>query len=92
MRNLQVDKSVKLTLTADDWQLYEKPGVDDVAKKLNKEIGEVINNGLQKGLKRTVITNQYAKVLRQFSEFGASDSEGFGVVERILDKVMPEEE
>lgn len=69
---------VKLGLTADDWQLYSIPGRDRAAKGLNR----AVERKLAKGEIHTL-----PEVLHPYEKWGATDSEGYDTLFRILDKL-----
>ena len=72
---------VRLFLTADDWQLYEGTGYegrDRVAEVLNCDIAKVIND--TDGQKMDRCSN----VLGQWSHYGAADTEGYDMLDTIL--------
>ena len=66
---------VKLSLTAEDWQLYTMPGSKAAARSMNSRIG--------KALSAADIDGAY-KVLSSFSKYGAYDSEPCWVLEKII--------
>jgi len=67
--------TIKCNLTASDWQLYNIPGRDLAAEQLNRAVEEKLAKG-----ELSSITS----VLTPFSEFGATDSEGYQVLGQIL--------
>jgi hypothetical protein len=67
---------VKLNLTADHWQLYRIDGREDAARRMNREIEELLLQGK---------LNDLHKVLEKYSKFGAADTEGYDTVALILD-------
>lgn len=69
---------IKLSLTARDWQLYDLPGKAAAARSLNKSVAAALNTG---------DVNAAYKALSTQSKFGAADSEGYGVVERLARKM-----
>lgn len=88
MRNVTVTRKVSLSLTAEEWQLYtDKPRVKTVARSINNEIASCINTHPSRSEARFFAR----KVLNEYSEFGANDSEPWGVLEDILMEVYPYE-
>lgn len=75
---------VKLTYTADQWELYDKPGRGNVAIKLNHGMEARIH------LAPTRREFKLGDLLDKHAAFGAADSEGYRMVEYILDKAYPE--
>lgn len=71
-----VKVKAKISLTADDWQLYSNvPGRNLTAKRLNR----AVERKLAKGEIDTV-----HEALYPFSKWGAADSEGFWALSKIL--------
>jgi hypothetical protein len=76
---------VALTLTADDWQLYDLEGRDTVALRLNRLVEESINEAHTmsdaiKGINEALV---------YFRHFGANDSEGVAVARWIMQRAYP---
>jgi hypothetical protein len=67
--------TIKCNLSASDWQLYNIPGRDLAAEQLNRAVEEKLAKG-----ELSSITS----VLEPFSEFGATDTEGYLVLEQVL--------
>lgn len=82
MRNVIVTHrpTVQINMTANDWELYGKDNRDAVASQMNRKIEHIINNAEGREQAWPLI----AKVLREYSDFGASDSEGIWHAEEIL--------
>jgi hypothetical protein len=78
MNGVQIKCKVKLSLTADDWQLYDKPGVKAVARSMNAKIAKALNAG---------DFHAAFAVLREYRDFGASDTEPEVVLNQIMDKM-----
>ena len=69
---------VRVNLTACDWQLYDKPGAEKIAKELN----EAISNNVAKG---RIVTRQAAEaVMNKYDGFGTMDSEPRWVLYDLL--------
>jgi hypothetical protein len=75
---LSMKIKIKLSLTADDWQLYNIPGRNLAARRINRAI--------EKKFAKGEIGSCYS-VLDQYSEWGASDTEGLDTLYRIKDAV-----
>jgi hypothetical protein len=71
---------VALSLTADDWALYDIEGREDVALILNEAVSVALTWS-DKPLARVKI----AKALEEYSKWGANDTEGHATVQRIWD-------
>lgn len=78
---IEIKSTLTLNLSADDWQLYGLEGREEIAQKLNRELEERIN----KAASRSEFS--YGDLLSKYSDYGASDSEGFAMVEYLLSKV-----
>jgi hypothetical protein len=70
---------VKLSLTADQWQLYaDMPGAKAAARKINSEVAKALNKGDIKAAYES---------LRKFRQFGATDTEPCCVLLSIMEKM-----
>jgi len=75
---------IKLTLTADDWQLYsgiEYPWRDSVAKDLNITLQNILNNKHKTDQEKKQDCWNY---LRMYDNYGASDTEGMAMLDTIF--------
>lgn len=82
MRGVEIIKTVQLTLTADQWELYDIPSRNEAAFQLNRAIEEIINDPeipSEKKMRRCI------QILGGFAEYGAADSEGFRMVDDIFE-------
>jgi hypothetical protein len=79
--NIEIRSTVKLNLSADNWQLYGVEGREKAARELNRELEKRINNAATRS------EFKWEGLLTPYSEYGASDSEGYHMVEHILNKV-----
>lgn len=85
MGKLHIFKSVKLDYDADEWDLYtDMDGVEDVAKNLNETFVQSVNSGMS----RDEVESAVYKKMREYKQFGASDSEPGHVLEYLLRKVF----
>jgi hypothetical protein len=86
MKGITVTRNpqIKLTLTADDWQLYDDedhPARVMVALDLNANIQRILNNpSLPDSMKRRACRNY----LRVYDNYGASDTEGRDMLDTIF--------
>jgi hypothetical protein len=78
--HVHISKVVALSLTADDWELYDIEGRDDVALILNEAVSVALTWS-DKPLARVKI----AKALEEYSKWGANDTEGHATVQQIWD-------
>lgn len=89
MSKIQVKRTIDLILelTADDWQLYDIPDRDFVAKKLNRglELAVAVSGT------RSEAETAFAPTMKKYSHWGASDSEGYHMMAHVLDKCYGEE-
>lgn len=70
---------VKLSLTADQWQLYaDMPGAKAAARDINLTVAKALNNGDIEGA---------YKALEDFRQFGATDTEPRNVLQYIIEKM-----
>jgi hypothetical protein len=75
---IELKTQVKLSLTAIQWQLYDTPGAKAAARSMNSRIAKALNVGDDKAA---------FKVLKDYAEFGACDSEPQYVLNYIMDKM-----
>lgn len=76
--------SIKIDLTADDWQLYsdeDYPYRDSVTVSLNRGIEDILNTSFYTQKEKT---SRCYKLLNNYSNYGASDTEGCVVLDDIL--------
>jgi hypothetical protein len=86
MKGITVTRNpqIKLTLTADDWQLFDDedhPARVMVALDLNANIQRILNNP---GLTDTMKMQACWNYLRIYDNYGASDTEGMAVLDTIF--------
>jgi hypothetical protein len=89
MKNVKVEviaRNVQITLSADEWELYENErGCDEAAKALNETLQAEI---ARRGATRTSVLKEMTKAMDLLSRFGASDTEPRCVLYDILDEVF----
>lgn len=73
-------------LTAEDWQLYDLPGRDEAALRLNIALIEAANAHSTAG----AAWEAFAPAMRREAKFGACDSEGWAVAEWAFASVFSE--
>jgi hypothetical protein len=69
-------------VTADDWELYDRPGREEAAARINAAIVDAVNNN-----ERPIAVTLCRAALDAESEFGASDTEGVSTLAWILQQV-----
>ncbi len=75
---------VDARLTPDDWDLYTRePEVERVAENLNKRFSECVNAGMS----REDTFRKMEQEMFFFKAWGASDTEPFYVLGKLLDEV-----
>lgn len=85
MGKLQIRKTVRLDYSADEWDLFtDMDGVEDVAKSLNETFSQCVNIGMS----RDEVESAVYKKMREYKQFGASDSEPERVLYYLLEKVF----
>lgn len=75
-----------VSYSADNWKLFDQPGRDECAVRLNQAFADLVNSGLS----RTEVEAQFESVLNRSenANLGAADSEGYYMMERLLKKVF----
>lgn len=75
----KIEFKVKLNLDARDWRLYSNmKGVKTIARKLNKEIAEALNNGNYEAAE---------EIMLKYSDYGAYDSPPLSVMRGIAQRM-----
>ncbi len=91
---MQITKTISdLNSTAEDWQLYaneDEAGANACAVRLNEKFMELVNAGGD----RTTVERDMGKFMDADaqSKWGAADSEGYHMLEDLLDKVFGKED
>lgn len=75
-----VQARVTIQMTREDWALYDMPGADEVATKLNLVFEQLFLEGR--------VHQDGWKVLAKFSEFGAADTEGYAAMDKLIQQVF----
>lgn len=89
MINLSINRNVTIVadFSADQWCLYTvtvpKKKIDETAKTLNGWLEYYVNSGASRD---TVFEGMY-KIMQEHSKHGASDSEPYHFLERVLDEI-----
>ena len=84
MRNVYIKKTIRIRLTADDWQLYGDEGSvarEMAAYQMNEKIENILNNNPPKDEAVPAI----ADILKEYRSFGAYDTEGMLVAEDVIE-------
>jgi hypothetical protein len=89
MKGLKLTKitKVSLSLTADDWQLYDVFGRDDIARYLNKTLEANVNAGVGISEIKKVMQNAFD----DYPLYGANDSEPKYLLDVLLLKIFSNE-
>jgi hypothetical protein len=69
---------VKINLTADDWQLYDRQGVNAAAAKINRQLENVLLDATGDWYGRCY------DVMQKASHYGATDTEPLVVLDQVL--------
>lgn len=88
MKNVTVETKLTINLTAGQWQLYAgSVGATEAAAYINTGVQQALNDATKPGEAYT----RACDVLRQYSRFGAVDSEPLGVLDRLMGLRFPGE-
>lgn len=85
--------SVTISASPDEWELYAADQPEDeqtrdfVADNLNKSMARIIANA---PTRKQVSMMDIQMLLRGYSAWGAADTEGYAMVDQILNKVYGE--
>ena len=77
-KRIEITKKVRLTLTADDWELYHIVGRNAAARALNMKIAAALNSNDRVAASRALTAH---------SEHGADDTEGHCMLREIIRKL-----
>lgn len=88
MRNVSITlrPHADIAMTKEDWHLYNVEGAQLAALSLNEGAEEIINTSVD----RMQAMHRLSRLLNKFSEYGAADSEGYAIVDALLDKAFPD--
>lgn len=85
MEKFKLRHNVQVNYSADDWDLYTSvDSVELAALALNRCFEESVNGGLARG----EVERAMHRKMMEFRHFGASDSEPYYVLDRLLDKTF----
>jgi len=82
--------SVTISASPDEWQLFDAKTLEEeqtrdfVADTLNKSMARIISRA---PTRKEIDIRDIDLLLRGYSAWGAADTEGYAMVENILDKV-----
>lgn len=85
MNGIEIKKTVKLNLSADDWGLYDMPGRNAVARAINKNVAHALNYS-----DGEMWLPLCTAALLNYAEYGAADSDGYRELEFIIRKFKGE--
>jgi len=80
MRHYELSITLQLSLTADDWQLYDTVGREMCAETLNRSLEAAVKTS--KSYREA--WSQFGPCLKAARGWGAADSEGVALTDRIL--------
>lgn len=88
MRNVSITlrPHADIAMTKEDWHLYNVENSDLAAISLNAGAEEIISTSVD----RMQATHRFTRLLMNFREYGAADSEGYAIVDALLDKAFPD--
>ena len=87
MRRLIKTIHIKAEFAWTDWDLYEKPGVVVVAQKLNEQLERLVNGDNV----RREVEEGMLEFMRDFSVYGANDTEPRAHLQKVLDEIYGED-
>ena len=89
MSKIKIKRTVELSLTADDWALYNGSSFqfdrEFAAEMMNRQIEAAINASSSFQAARAAVL----RLLNIFSKYGAADTEGYAVATKILRQAYP---
>jgi len=86
MKNLIVDRKVNIQASfgPDDWDLYNDENSEEIAHRLNENLEFLVNNGFP----ANEVESKMLKMMKEFSKYGAYDSEPIDFLNKILKNVF----
>lgn len=85
VRNLA--KAIQITtcaVTADQWQLFDKPKRNQAARELNAAFKKAVNSGKSRG----GVNEAVWAPMKKWADLGAMDSEAFHMLSDMLDEIF----
>ena len=87
MRNLTIRRSanIDVSFTADQWELYDKPGRDEAVAELNAALRDAVN---APGSTEQSVLDAMQIVQRKHDKLGADDSEPQHLIDHVVEQVF----
>lgn len=85
MKNLTMTMNVAIAYTADQWELYDKPGRNEAAADLNKALEVCLN---APGADERSVWKGMQEVQQKHAALGGYDSETSHMIEATMKKVL----
>lgn len=87
MKGLTIRRTISAAFTADQWELFDKPGRDEAAKRLNAALEAAVN---AEGSTPQSVWSAMGTLQSELAGLGADDSEPQGIVDTVVEKVFDE--
>lgn len=78
VKPISISVRAEINLTADDWSLYNEPGREEAAAKMNREIERLLLEGRIGDLYKALSIGQ---------KWGATDSEGYNTLAYVIESL-----
>ena len=85
MKGLTIRRAITAEFTADQWELFDMPGRDEAARRLNQALTDAVN---AEGATASSVWKAMGTVQRELADLGAADSEPQGLIDLVVDKVF----
>ena len=85
MKGLTIRRAITAEFTADQWELFDMPGRDDAARRLNQALTAAVNAD---GATAQSVWKAMGTVQTELADLGAADSEPQGLIDLVVDKVF----
>lgn len=85
MQGLTIRRTISAAFSADRWELFDKPGRDEAAAKLNAALETAVNAPASDA---SSVYTAMDLVQNELSDFGAGDSEPTGLIDQVVEKVF----
>lgn len=80
MHNVTIRRHLTLTLTPEEWAMYDIAGACRASHELNKHVAHAINTAED----LTEANRRVRELLRDYAKYGVNDTEGQVVADKLL--------
>jgi len=88
MKGLTIRRAIAVDFDADRWELFDLPGRDEAAARLNAALVAAVNAD---GATPDSVHAAMTPLQSELADLGADDSEPQGLIDAVVEKVFDEE-